>query len=49
MSYLSTDLQCQLERRHMWLSQCPFNPDLEQHLVGYARLMGMKEEGTTDH
>ena len=49
MSYLSTALQRQLERRHTWLSQCPLNPDLEQHLVGYARLMGMKEEGTTDH
>lgn len=23
-------------------SQCPLNPDLEQHLVGYARLMGME-------
>lgn len=23
-------------------SQCPLNPDLERHLVGYARLMGMK-------
>jgi hypothetical protein len=26
-----------------WLrSQCPVNPDLEKHLVGYARLTGMK-------
>jgi transcriptional regulator with XRE-family HTH domain len=31
------------ERAFAWLrSQCPLNPDLEQHLVGYARLMGMK-------
>jgi transcriptional regulator with XRE-family HTH domain len=38
------------ERAFAWLrSQCPLNPDLEKHLVGYARLMGMKEERTTDH
>jgi transcriptional regulator with XRE-family HTH domain len=31
------------ERAFAWLrSQCPLNPDLEKHLVGYARLMGMK-------
>jgi transcriptional regulator with XRE-family HTH domain len=31
------------ERAFAWLrSQCPLNPELEQHLVGYARLMGMK-------
>ncbi len=31
------------ERAFTWLrSQCPLNPDLAQHLVGYARLMGMK-------
>ncbi len=31
------------ERAFAWLrSQCPLNPDLERHLVGYARLLGMK-------
>ena len=38
-------LSQETERAFAWLrSQCPLNPDLEQHLVGYARLMGMKEE-----
>ena len=36
-------LSKETERAFAWLhSQCPLNPDLEQHLVGYARLMGMK-------
>ena len=36
-------LSHETERAFAWLrSQCPLNPDLEQHLVGYARLMGMK-------
>jgi transcriptional regulator with XRE-family HTH domain len=36
-------LSSQSERAFNWLrSQCPLNPDLEQHLVGYARLTGMK-------
>ena len=31
------------ERAFAWLrSQCPLNPDLERHLVGYAKLTGMK-------
>jgi transcriptional regulator with XRE-family HTH domain len=31
------------ERAFAWLrNRCPLNPDLEQHLIGYARLMGMK-------
>lgn len=31
------------ERAFEWLrGQCPLNPDLEKHLVGYARLTGMK-------
>jgi transcriptional regulator with XRE-family HTH domain len=31
------------ERAFGWLRrQCPLNPDLEKHLVGYARLTGMK-------
>jgi len=43
-------LSQETERAFAWLrSQCPLNPDLEKHLVGYARLMGMKEEGSTDH
>jgi transcriptional regulator with XRE-family HTH domain len=36
-------LSQETERAFAWLRrQCPLNPDLEQHLVGYARLMGMK-------
>jgi transcriptional regulator with XRE-family HTH domain len=36
-------LSQETERAFAWLrSQCPVNPDLEKHLVGYARLMGMK-------
>lgn len=36
-------LSQETERAFAWLrSQCPLNPDLEQHLLGYARLMGMK-------
>src|SRR5438045_3946670 len=31
------------ERAFAWLrSQCPLNSDLEKHLVGYAKLTGMK-------
>jgi transcriptional regulator with XRE-family HTH domain len=31
------------ERAFAWLrSQCPVNADLEKHLIGYARLTGMK-------
>ena len=31
------------ERAFAWLrSQCPLNADLEKHLVGYAKLTGMK-------
>ena len=31
------------ERAFAWLrSQCPLNSDLEKHLIGYARLTGMK-------
>ena len=33
----------QTEQAFDWLRrQCPLNPDLEQHLVGYAKLTGMK-------
>jgi len=31
------------ERAFAWLrNQCPLNPELEKHLVGYAKLMGMR-------
>jgi transcriptional regulator with XRE-family HTH domain len=34
-------LSQETERAFAWLrSQCPLNPDLEQHLDGYGRLMG---------
>jgi transcriptional regulator with XRE-family HTH domain len=36
-------LSQETERAFAWLrSQCPLNPELEKHLVGYARLTGMK-------
>jgi len=36
-------LSQETERAFAWLrSQCPLNPDLAQHLVGYAKLTGMK-------
>ena len=39
----SVTLSEESERAFAWLRiQCPLNPDLEKHLVGYARLMGMK-------
>jgi transcriptional regulator with XRE-family HTH domain len=35
-------LSQETERAFAWLrSQCPLNPDLERHLVGYAKLTGM--------
>ncbi len=37
------ELSHETERAFAWLrGQCPLNPDLEKHLVGYARLTGMK-------
>ncbi len=37
------ELSHETERAIAYLrSQCPINPDLEKHLLGYARLMGMK-------
>lgn len=37
------ELSHETERAFAFLrSQCPLNPDLEKHLVGYAKLMGMK-------
>jgi transcriptional regulator with XRE-family HTH domain len=36
-------LSSETEKAFAWLRcQCPLNPDLEKHLVGYARLTGMK-------
>lgn len=36
-------LSSEAEKAFAWLrSQCPINPDLEKHLIGYARLTGMK-------
>ncbi|HWD90783.1 MAG TPA: helix-turn-helix transcriptional regulator [Verrucomicrobiae bacterium] len=40
---LEVELSHETERAFAWLrSQCPINADLERHLVGYARLTGMK-------
>jgi len=37
------ELSHDTERAFAWLrSQCPLNPDLEKHLLGYARLTGMR-------
>ena len=37
------ELSHETERAFAWLrSQCPVNPDLEKHLVGYARMLGMR-------
>ncbi len=39
----SVELSAETERAFAWLrSQCPLNPELEKHLVGYARLTGMR-------
>ena len=36
-------LSQETERAFAWLrSQCPLNAELEKHLVGYAKLTGMK-------
>src|SRR3954463_4336025 len=41
--FQEVELNHETERAIAWLrSQCPINPDLEKHLVGYARLTGMK-------
>ena len=41
--YPQVPLGQEAERAFAWLrSQCPINPDLEQHLIGYAKLTGMK-------
>jgi transcriptional regulator with XRE-family HTH domain len=37
------NLSQETENAFAWLrSQCPVNKDLEKHLLGYARLLGMK-------
>jgi transcriptional regulator with XRE-family HTH domain len=37
------DLSHETERAFAWLrTQCPVNPDLEKHLVGYAKMLGMQ-------
>ena len=42
-AFPEVELSHETERAFAWLrSQCPVNPDLEKHLVGYARLTGMK-------
>jgi transcriptional regulator with XRE-family HTH domain len=36
------ELSHETERAFAWLrSQCPVNPELEKHIVGYAKLTGM--------
>jgi transcriptional regulator with XRE-family HTH domain len=36
------ELSHETERAFAWLrSQCPVNPDLEKHIVGYAKMLGM--------
>ena len=43
MSKENVHLSQETERAFAWLrSQCPVNADLEKHLVGYAKLTGMK-------
>ena len=40
------ELSHETERAFAWLrSQCPVNADLERHIVGYAYLTGMKQNG----
>ncbi|MDR3458068.1 MAG: helix-turn-helix transcriptional regulator [Verrucomicrobiae bacterium] len=43
VDYPVVELSHETEKAFAWLrSQCPLNPDLEKHLVGYAKLTGMK-------
>ena len=40
------ELSHETERAFAWLrSQCPVNPELEKHLVGYAKLTGLDSLG----
>jgi transcriptional regulator with XRE-family HTH domain len=42
-AFPSVPLPAETERAIAWLrGQCPVNPDLEQHLISYARLTGMR-------
>ena len=37
------ELSRETERAFAWLrSQCPVNPELEKHLVGYAKMLGLQ-------
>lgn len=39
----TVELAQETERAFAWLrAQCPINPEMEKHLIGYARLLGMK-------
>lgn len=41
--YPAVELSAETERAFAWLrSQCPLNPDLEKHLIGYAKLTGLR-------
>lgn len=41
-AFPEVELSHETERAFAWLrSQCPLNPELEKHLVGYAKLTGM--------
>jgi hypothetical protein len=41
--FLHVELSKDAERAFAWLiSQCPLNSEMEQHLIGFARLTGMK-------
>jgi transcriptional regulator with XRE-family HTH domain len=42
-TFQSVELAHETEKAFAWLrSQCPLNPDLERHLVGFAKLTGMR-------
>ena len=44
--YPEVQLSHDAERAFAWLrSQCPVNPEMERHLIGFARLTGMSDAG----
>jgi transcriptional regulator with XRE-family HTH domain len=44
--YPEVHLSHDAERAFAWLrSQCPVNPELERHMIGFARLTGMNDVG----
>ena len=46
--YPEVQLSHDAERAFAWLrSQCPVNPELERHLIGFARLTGMSDAAAT--